>query len=205
MPMTLVLDNSGGSTAAWAGLATEAFELSVGLATRLIPLEDVRVTFKCDPGATIPEWGVGGETMDAHHVYVAMDPSTVQGVECINRTLLHEFHHAIRWRSTSLELDDLSLRDMLASEGLAVLFEEEALGTAPFFVNPEPADPDVALALRALDERPCNRSEWFFGAGRVPPAFGWALGYRLCKDYADRSHTSASTLVATPAVEIIAT
>jgi Predicted Zn-dependent protease (DUF2268) len=203
--MTLVLDDSGGPTAAWSDLAAEAFELSVGLASPLIPLEDVQVTFRCDPEATIPEWGVGGETIDAYHVDVAMDPPSLQGTEGIIRTLLHEFHHAIRWRSMSLELDDLDLRGMLASEGLAVLFEEEAFGTAPFFVNPDPAASDVALALQSLDERPCNRSEWFFGAGRVPPAFGWALGYRLCRDYANSAHTSASALTATPAVEIIAT
>ncbi len=201
--MTLVLDPSGGPTASWSDLAAEAFELSVGLASRLIPLEDVQVTFKCDPDATIQEWGVGGVTIDAYHVDVAMDPPSLLGIEGVIRTLLHEFHHAVRWRSMSLELDDLDLRGMLVSEGLAVLFEEEALGTAPFFVEREPVAPDVALALQALDERPCNRSEWFFGAGRVPPAFGWALGYRLCRDYAKELHTSASALIATPAVDII--
>jgi uncharacterized protein YjaZ len=170
----------------------------------LIRLEDVQVTFKCDSQATIPEWGVGGETMDAHHVDVSVDPPSLLGVEGIIRTLLHEFHHAIRWRSMSLELDDLDLRGTLVSEGLAVMFEEEALGTPPFFVDPEPAPPDVTLALQALDERPCNRSVWFFGAGRVPPAFGWALGYRLCRDYANAAQTSASALIATPAAEIIA-
>lgn len=203
--MKLVIESSGGQTAGWAGLATEAFDLSVDLASRLIPLDDMQVTFRCAPGATIPEWGVGGETIDARNVEVAMDPAALQGTEGIVRTLLHEFHHAIRWRSVSLELDDLDLRGMLVSEGLAVLFEEEALGSPPFFADPEPAAADVVLAMQALDELPCDRAEWFFGAGRVPPAFGWGLGYRLCKEYATTTQTSASWLIATPAEEIITT
>jgi len=199
----MILDDAGGATPRWADAAANAFDRSVDVTSRLIPVDDVLVTFKSDPGATIPEWGVGGYTHDAHHIYVAMDPFAKHCGEFIVRTLVHEFHHAVRWRSTSLALEELDLRDMLASEGLAVLFEEEVLGTAPFFATPEPATSDVALALRALDDRPCNASEWFYGAGRVPFGFGYALGYRLCRDYSSRRHTSPSALIAAPSGEII--
>lgn len=181
-------------------LAEDAFNDAVRRVSRVIPLDDVEVTFTVDPDAVIPEWGVGGCTEDAHRVTVALDPSAELRIHEITSTLVHEFHHALRWRHTTL---DKSLRDMLASEGLAVMFETDLMGVEPFYARQDlPAD-EVQLALQELDAEPCDTSRWFYGGGTAPPAFGYTYGHQLCKAYALAMNKTASDLIDVPTHVII--
>lgn len=181
-------------------LAEDAFSDAVRRVSTVIPLDDVEVTFILDPDAVIPEWGVGGETEDAHHIIVALDPFAEARIQEISSTLVHEFHHAIRWRHTSL---DTNLRDMLASEGLAVMFETDLMGVEPFYARHELPSDEIALALQELDTEPCDTSRWFYGAGTAPRGFGYSLGAHLCREYALRMGTSLADLLITPSTEIV--
>jgi uncharacterized protein YjaZ len=181
-------------------LAEDAFSDAVRRVSTVIALDDVEVTFILDPDAVIPEWGVGGYTEDANRVTVALDPSAELRIHEISSTLVHEFHHAMRWRHTTL---DKNLRDMLASEGLAVMFETDLMGVEPFYAQHELPAVEVELALQELDVEPCDTSRWFYGGGTAPPAFGYTYGYRLCRAYGRATNKEASELIDVPAHEII--
>jgi uncharacterized protein YjaZ len=57
------------------------------------------VLFIDAPDEVIPEWGIGGSTSGPHVIIVALDPE-FPGIpeQHLVSTLVHEFHHAMRWR-----------------------------------------------------------------------------------------------------------
>ncbi len=180
-------------------LATTALREAVGLATDTIAVDSIEVEFVADPQATIPEWGVGGCTEGPHEVRVALDPATTPEEASLVATLLHEFHHAMRWRVVLL---DGNLADMLVSEGLAVHFEAAMLAT-PFYAKLELRDEWIRAAAAHLHESPCDAKRWFYGAGPMPPGFGYTLGYRICTKYGERTGAALDELLVAPTDEVI--
>ncbi|HLK44915.1 MAG TPA: hypothetical protein VKT18_02955, partial [Acidimicrobiales bacterium] len=80
----------------------DAFEAAVAVAVAAIDLCEVDVVFYDAAHDAIPEWGVGGCTQSAHLVLVAVDPAHPLARDDVVSTLVHEFHHAMRWRATTL-------------------------------------------------------------------------------------------------------
>ena len=173
-----------------------ADQLSTAVATATtmvrarLDCDDIDVVFYAEPDDTIPEWGIGGYTQGKHLVLVAIHPTRKIDDKHLLSTLIHEFHHALRWRHTTLGED---LGDMLVSEGLAVLFESEIL-EEPIYAKVKRTQTNIRLALDNVSERPCNTGRWLYGAGDLPKAFGYSLGYRLCRDYALKQSRSAAEL-----------
>lgn len=190
----IVLDTWGGALETGLGLALDLAEAALG------PL-DVDVTVYCDENDVIPEWGVGGYSVDRGLVLVAIDPSMPANAEGLARTLVHELHHTRRRRDASL---GATFADVLVGEGLAVLFEAEPFGGAPLFdgVDLPPVRVDETRSLLAA--RDVDRGRWLHGAADVPRYFGYALGHALCREFAASRHASAASLAAVPTNDVVA-
>lgn len=152
------------------------------------------------PEMTIPEWGVGGYTYGPHIIIVGLDPAATVDSHHIERTLVHEFHHTMRWRGPGC---GGSLGQMLVSEGMAQLFEEEVLGEAPFFSRVSITDDEIAAARAVLYEPEFSQTKWFFGADGITFSFGYTYGYRVCSAYANATGKPASKLIGVPSREVL--
>lgn len=179
-----------------------SFEYSVDLTEPLIGLCDLDVAVLDAPESAIPAWGVGGYTYGPHVVLLALHPAMEGTQQRLVATLVHEFHHVMRWLGPGW---GSSLRERLVSEGLAMLFEEEVLGEPSEFATQTIEAEHIGLAIQHLDEEPADEQRWFFPGRDVPLWFGYTLGYRWAKDYATESSSSAARLVTVAATEVIAT
>ena len=199
-PVTLFIANAGGTLDNLVDVVNDAFEAAFKSAQILLGVEGVDVLVIGGPELAIPEWGVGGYTYGPHVIVVALDPTATPSSHHIERTLVHEFHHTMRWRGPGC---DGSLGQMLVSEGMAQLFEEEVLGDAPFFSRVSITDEEIAAARAVLYEPEFNQTKWFFGADGIALHFGYTYGYRICKAYADITGKRASELIGVPSREIL--
>lgn len=199
-PVSLFIANAGGTLDALVNVVNDAFQSSVAHTEALLGIEGVNVLVLDAPDDVIPEWGVGGYTYGPHAILVALDPSATITRHHIERTLVHEFHHAMRWRGPGCAG---SLGQMLISEGMAELFEEEVFGEAPFFSRASITDDEIAAARAVLYEPEFNPKKWFFGAEGVTFSFGYAYGYQLCKAYADAMGKPASELIGVSSRDVL--
>jgi uncharacterized protein YjaZ len=177
-----------------------AFASATSYAQRSIGAEGIDVIFVDAPNDALPEWGVGGATLNPFFILVSVDPDFALEAEKIESTLVHECHHAMRWRIAEFGAD---LAQLLVSEGLAQLFEEECLGEPPFYSDADITEDEVAMANIELHAQPFNQLKWFFGAEGVTRHFGYAYGYRLCKQFSNAVERSASGLLGVSAKEVL--
>lgn len=199
-PITLNVANVTGSLDPHIEVLSDAFESAVESTRRLLGIDAIDVLVIDASDLTIPEWGVGGYTYGPHVVLVALDPMFALTKKRIEATLVHEFHHAMRWRGPGCDGD---LAQMLVSEGMAQLFEEEVLGEAPFFSQVDINDDEVSHARAELYDPKFNQSKWFFGSEDITLHFGYTYGYQLCKSYALATHKKASELVDVPTRDVV--
>jgi uncharacterized protein YjaZ len=192
--------DASGALGACQDVFLAGFQKATRWAGSLLEADAIDVLVINAPDETLPEWGVGGYTYGPHTILVALDPGATISEESVERTLLHEFHHAMRWRGPGC---GGNLAQMLVSEGLAQLFEEEVLGSPPFFTATEISEEEIAQARAAMFAEPFNPSKWFFGSSDITRWFGYAYGYRLAKAYSLASGRPASQLVMTSTGEIV--
>lgn len=197
--MTLHFSNPGETLDVHVDAVESAFRAAEGCTRRLLGAEGVDVVV-VDPEQTIPEWGVGGYTYGPHTIVVALDPSkAIQGHD-IERTLIHEFHHTMRWRGPGC---GVSLGQMLVSEGMAVLFEEEVFGDTRFFSHANITENEIVAARAVLHEPEFSQRKRFFGNEGVTFALGYTYGYQLCRAFGEANATRTSQLVDTPARDVL--
>jgi len=199
-PIVLSTPNSTGSLDPYIDVINDSFEFAASAARRLLGADDIDVVVFDAPEQTIPEWGVGGYTYGESVVLVAVDPTWEIERSKLVATMVHEFHHAMRWRGPGC---GGTLGQMLVSEGLAELFEEEVVGEAPFYSKVEISDEEMTRALLELENRNFDQSKWFFGSSDVSRFFGYAYGYQICRTYSRRVGRSAAELVEVSTAEII--
>lgn len=199
-PVNLFIANAGGTLDAHVNTVSAAFDAAKESARGLLNVEGVDVVVIDEPEQSIPEWGVGGYTYGPHVIVVALDPAASVSSHHIERTLVHEFHHTMRWRGQGC---GGSLGQMLVSEGMAQLFEEEVFGEAPFFSRVSITDEEIAAARQVLYEPEFSQKKWFFGADGIVFSFGYTYGYRVCRAYADATGKSASELIGVSSQEVL--
>ena len=198
--VNLFIANSGGTLDALVDEVTGAFEEARAVAQDRLNVEGVDVLVIDAPDDAIPEWGVGGYTYGPHAILVALDPDVSIHRRHILATLVHEFHHTARWRGQGC---GGTLAQMLVSEGLAQLFEEEVLGEAPFFSRVSISDDEVAQARATMYATEFNQKKWFYGADGITHSFGYTYGYRVCKTYANATGKSSAELIGVASREIL--
>lgn len=187
------------ATAPHHALLRQQVVASLEVVRQRLPLPPLTVVIVDQPGAIIPEIGLGGYTPSASQVRLFVDPRREGFAEIIRHELLpllaHELHHAARWRAVGY---GFTLRDAAVSEGLADHFAHEVSGREP---PPWSRAFDSAAMNRWLPEVTrqsrgfYNHSAWFFGQGdSIPRWTGYAVGYELVRRYlaADTSRRAAA-------------
>lgn len=175
------------------GIIEAAFESSKRIAWDLLRADGIDVLFIDSPDEVIPELGIGGYTYGPSVIMVAIDPDFPDlNEQHIFSTLVHEFHHAMRWRGPGCHGD---LGDMIVSEGLAQLFEEEVTGERPIYSQVSVTSPEVEKAKLEVHQEAFNQGKWFFGTEEISKWFGYAFGYQICETYAKSTMRSAADLV----------
>ncbi|WP_265501736.1 DUF2268 domain-containing putative Zn-dependent protease [Paracoccus beibuensis] len=147
--------------------------------------------------AVIPDWGIGGQSPAPGVIEITLMPERFS-VEHLQRTLVHELHHLLRWEGPGY---GLSLGEALVSEGLAGHFVLQILGGAPDpwdAVRPGPGTLKQAGHLWA--RRDFDFPEWFLGRGKVRKWTGYGIGHRLVAEHlAQAPEADAASLAWTPA------
>ena len=106
----------------------------------------------------------------------------------------------MRWRGPGCHGD---LGDMIVSEGLAQLFEEEVTGVRPIYSQVSITALEIEKAKSELHLAVFNQAKWFFGSEDITRWFGYAFGYEICATYAKSARQSAADLVGAPTREIL--
>jgi uncharacterized protein YjaZ len=161
-----------------------------------INLSAVDVIVTDNPYGVIPEMGVGGYTPGTHVVYLSIDPKFDLKEQEISLTLIHEFHHAMRWRGPGY---GKTFKEALVTEGLACLYEEQVSGTAPIYTQVDIKDAAKTISKDTLNDNNYPHHELFInGNNDVPRWFGYTLGYKIAKHGAGTLKMSAAELVNEP-------
>ncbi len=181
---------------------------------RILPLlhstHAVDVVFSVNPQATIPEFGIGGYTPNAHTIFISLDPKHPKFISSLKtqlpRTLAHELHHTIRWIDPGY---GQTLGEALVTEGLAANFELEVFGKKPnmwdLAVRGKKLQQLYQRATRELRSSQYNHNEWFFGSERrnIPRWAGYALGFHIVQRFLSTHRQLPSDLVQTKSHKII--
>lgn len=166
------------------------------LGTKLLNVDEVDIIFSYHPKYTIPELGVGAYTLSEDRIDIRLDPSKEIEVAEITAQLVHEMHHTVRWQEPGY---GKTFAETMVSEGLATLFEEEALGKTPIYSQVELPVEEINLANSILDKEDYDHYVWFFGNGDITRWFAYTYGYRICKEYGKKTSKTAAELVHEPA------
>lgn len=178
----------------------EPFERAREICARHLGAEGIEIHVIDAPDECIPEWGLGGSAYGPHSIVLAVDPDHDIRASHVYSTLVHEIHHAIRWRGPGC---GTTLGERLVSEGLAQAFEHECTGSVPLYAQGQVSPQHRALAIAALDEDPADEGRWFFGAADLPRWFGYLLGYDLVRSRIDAQGSNAAALVHEPAATFL--
>lgn len=153
---------------------------AVALAGTHADLPDFDLVVRAEPGGGVPKWGVGGRSLAAGLIEIMLDPARFDP-QLLIRTLVHEFHHLIRWEGPGY---GRSLGEALVSEGMAGHFVLQVLGG-----KPDPWDatvPASGVARMAMNEwarRDYDHARWFFGKGDLKNGTGYGLGHRIVAEH----------------------
>lgn len=168
--------------------------------TVLDPLS-IDVVVQALPGRVIPERGYVGYAPTGAMIQLTFDPANSNLHACLGevleRTVVHEFHHVMRWRGPGY---GRTLGEALVSEGLAGRFSEQLYGGAPEPWEDALSDEDLAdlavVAAARWTTSDYDHAQWFFGHDDFPRWAGYTLGYRLVGRYlADNPGETAARLV----------
>ena len=178
----------------------EAFHEAADVSADRLGAADITIHVVDAPDEVIPEWGVGGYTYGPHSVVLSVDPDhDIESADVLS-TLVHEIHHAMRWRGPG---PGTSLGERLVTEGLAQVFEVEATGLLPLYAHGDVVPEHRALALARLDEDPADEGLWFFGRGALPRWFGYRLAFAIVSNDVLARNSSAAALLHEPAATFL--
>ena len=179
-----------------------AFEKAARFAIEDLNASNIDVVFRPDPSGAIPEIGVGGSAAGSSYITVCLDPGSDKiNEEALLASLLHEFHHCMRFRELGHEGKNPG--EALICEGTACLYEEQRTGNTPIYATVALDESSITAAMSKLREAEYDYCEWFLGTGSMPRWFGYTLGYRLCKAYSEQTKRTASEMINTPADAVL--
>jgi uncharacterized protein YjaZ len=174
----------------------EPFRDAAAACSSTLHAEEIEVHVIDAPDEAIPEWGLGGSTYGPHTVVIAVDPDHTLDPVDVFSTIVHEIHHAMRWRGPG---PGSSLGERLVTEGLAQVFESNLAGRVPMYALGEVHPEHRAMATRHLDEDPANEGRWFFGSEDLPRWFGYRLAFSVVTTALAALRSDAAAMVHEPA------
>jgi uncharacterized protein YjaZ len=185
--------NAGKSLDRHLKLIKDSFEEAKSICAKKIAATNIDVVVVDAPYNTINEIGIGGYTPSGNLIYISIDPSHDITREDLIMGYLHEMHHAMRWRKPGY---GNSLKEVLFTEGLATLFEEEVTGITPIYAKAEVSNINVENINKTIDSDNYNHHEIFItGNSLYPRWFGYSYGYSIAKSIASNLQKTASELV----------
>jgi Predicted Zn-dependent protease (DUF2268) len=181
---------------------------------RHLPDLSTVVKVRANPGAIIPEVGVGGYTdVGTGEVTISLDPDFA-GLRTTLRvwlplTMAHELDHA--QRTLHGPGYGRTLLQAMVSEGLADAFALEAYARAPAIPWDHALNRVEEYVLwRAARSRLGERQDsaghalWFYGSGRLPRWTGYTIGFHIVQSYLRRHPgLTAARMVTMPAARIL--
>jgi len=117
-----------------------------------------------------------GHTYNKHEIMIAL-PGWDCEREDIKSVLAHELHHLARWQKAGY---GMKLGDVVFSEGLATLYEEEVSGKKPVWAKSKINKRIADKFLKEWDTEYYDHSEWFFD-GKMGRWIGYSIGYLIAK------------------------
>lgn len=147
--------------------------------------------------AVMPDWGIGGKSPAPGVIEITLMPERFSA-EHLQRTLVHELHHLLRWEGPGY---GLSLGEALVSEGLAGHFVLQVLGGAsdPWDTT-RPGSGMLKQAGNLWARRDFDFPEWFLGRGKIRRWTGYGIGHRLVAEHlAQAPEDDAARLAGAPA------
>ena len=150
----------------------------------IAPLQRIDFTLKANRSQVIGRLGFGGFCGDPHAIRLSFDPKNPNLErhldEALDRTVAHEYHHALRWAGPGY---GAKLGSQLISEGMAGQFVRQLYRSPPepweCAVTEDQLVPWRERALESFEARNHGHANWFFGADGRPPWLGYTLGYDL--------------------------
>lgn len=193
--------NASGSLDKHKHLIEGAFKDTLDKLPKTFHPKNVDIIFQDLPSWVVPEIGIVGHTYSENIIDVSVDSQHDLKHSDIVVNLAHELHHATRWREIGY---GHTLGEVIVSEGLACLFEEEISGKIPVYSTVKISRDTIAQMIPLLNKSDFDRSAWFFGSSAdIPRWFGYTQGYNMCKKYATDHGVKASQLVGIEAGKIL--
>ena len=171
------------------------------------------------PWRAIPEYGIGGWTLNRSVSQIALDPWSPRFRESereqrLGAVLVHELHHLARFRHPASQWSPCmgsraSLGTALLDEGLAQAFEEEMGFPCPFYALAVQREPLWDLGTRAManfETAQFDYDAWFVGRGgdgTFPRHGGYSLGYAIVRAWMMMMETTPSEEIGLEAGEVL--
>lgn len=188
----------------------ENLEEVVAIAADAIHATDIEIRVEFGAEYTIDETGVGGSTENPHLISVWLDSDKLgeSMIVEVKSTIVHEMHHAMRnriipWPGTLL--------DDIIAEGLADHFDMEVngCGPKPWSVSLT-SDEIVSYEVKAKplfnhQNTESDYYKWVLGTedDDIPKWAGYALGFKMVKNYLELTGKKSYELVGVSSEEII--
>ena len=199
-PYKLVIDEPAGEAAQRAGVDLEALlARTTDKVFALVPHpEQVKILVRLDPGATVPEIGVGAAPGPGRgELSIALDENPKVGFRRSLTTWLPASLARILFLNSRLQAAPpplgQTLGDALVSEGLSDHFVAEAFPKTPrqpWDHRPMTARQESRIWKRAKRDLVIpgsfDYSDWFLGTGAssaLPRWWGYTFAYRLVRPY----------------------
>lgn len=177
---------------------------------QLIPADSLTIYVRLanEDEFTLPDFGIMGWANNTDEIELIANINNPNfKPENFNSVLVHETHHAIRYRLGEKE----TLMWSFVLEGLAMYFEGEILGTDPppwsHVLTLEDIEEYLSKSKSLLFEESFGEKhlyqEWFFGVGNIPFQTGYTLGWLMIENYLnEHPEETAASLVLVPTKEI---
>ena len=193
MDMNYFIANASGTLNDKQELIKLAFNKVVKAATKSLSADKIDIIFIDAPENTIEELGIGGYTATKNLIYISLNPKFNINTIDLESGMLHEIHHAIRWRKPGF---GNTLAEVLITEGLATLFEEETTGKTPIYAKVKYNKKCEELAKKEMNNDKFNYDDWFVSGNKdIPKWFGYTYGYLCTKELSKNINKTSSQLV----------
>jgi len=193
MDINYFIANTSGTLSNKLSLITSEFKKAKDIAINDLDASKIDVIFVDAPKNAIKELGVGGYTASENLIYISIDSKHKIKEPDLESIILHELHHAIRWRKPGF---GKTLAEVMITEGLATLFEEESTNRTPIYAKVKYSSKSLELFKKEMNNDKYSYFDWFIGGHKdVPKWFGYTYGYLLAKNLSKKSGKKSSELV----------
>lgn len=153
---------------------------------KILPVQGMEVYISTDDSLIIPEWSLGGHSINDNDIEIALGPEKLNQ-DRVTYILAHEIHHCYRSKGPRY---GTSLLQVLVSEGTADHFAVKVSGLSPppwsTALSGEELLRISRMARSELNNTPFDRGRWLFGSDQdIPKWAGYTLGFALFERYVE--------------------